>query len=424
LYTPTTSSELGFDLYARNFIGNFANFSSIAMAQFMFNGTPAGPVELYTSSVRILDRTSEISNLPFPINSTLNISSCKLRLTSNIYQDPTDLVSVAIRASATPANPIAPRGFTTFDLGTSLFIDTISDPSSFTNINSSNGMRVLSLLPRYESPGTANNMNDGIDMFGQASNGIDTTVSSFFVMGLNNNLTVSTSVVYNNVSSISSFYTDPYSRELLLTNGRFTHPAGLDFSFFSGTPLGISNAVYPNFVNDLVGDQNYGNRYASFVFAGPSNNTPAPYQFVNICVRNPSAVSTITNSRTFNYAFPNGPLPDSNVQYSKVRMHMKVIGAYNEGIYMPLETAWINCFKTIDYGSFADDTYDVGGCAFVSTSGADVWYKVQMDRRYFTSVFPLVRIGISRDGSAANLPAGSAYIPIAFDGIRIELSDS
>jgi hypothetical protein len=182
--------------------------------------------------------------------------------------------------------------------------------------------------------------------------------------------------------------------------------------------------VYPNFTNDLFSDQNYGNRYASFIYFSRSNAVPTSYQYINICVKNPSALSTITNSRTYNYAFPNTPIPDSNVQYSKVRMHVKVIGAYNEGVYMPLETAWINCFKEIDYGVFTDSIYDIGGCVNVSTSGADVWYKVQMDRRYFTSIYPLVRVGISRDGSAANLPAGSAYMPIAFDGMRVEISDS
>lgn len=426
LYTPTKSSALSFDLYARNFIGNFANFSSIGMGQLYFDGINAGQVEKYASSVRVYHGPLEITSLPFPGNSTLHLSSCRVSLTSNVYQDPADPAVFEIYASATPANPISLRAFSSFSIGSTIFADTVSESlySSFTNINSSNGQRVLSLLPRIDSPGTANNMADGIAASGLASNGINVSVSSFFILGLNNDLTVSSSVIYNNTSSISTFYLSSYSRELLFTNGSFTHPGGLNFSQFSGVPLGVPNAIYPDFTNDLISDVNYGNRYASFIYLSRSNAVPTSYQFVNIRLRNPSAISTITNSRAYNFAFPDAPLPDSNVQYSKVRMHMKIIGATNLGVYTPIETAWINCFKEIDYGTYDDSIYDVGGCVSVSTSGADVYYKVQMDRRYFTSIYPLIRVGISRDGSAEALPAGEAYLPIAFEGINITVTDS
>jgi hypothetical protein len=244
-------------------------------------------------------------------------------------------------------------------------------------------------------------------------------------MGNSNNLTISSSVVYNNTSSISSIYTNPYSRELIYTNGIFNHPGGLNFSIFNGDPIGVSNAVYPNFINDLSADTNFGNRYASFIYYSKSNAAPTPYQYVNIHVRNPSAISTITNTRTYqNYAFPDNPIPDSNMIYSKVRMHMKILGAANLGVYTPLETAWINCFKTIDYGSFNDSTFDTGGCVSVSTTGTGVYYKVQMDRRYLTSVYPIVRVGISRDGSAESLPPGQDYLPISFSGIDVSVTDS
>jgi hypothetical protein len=101
-----------------------------------------------------------------------------------------------------------------------------------------------------------------------------------------------------------------------------------------------------------------------------------------------------------------------------------VIGAYNRGIFIPLETAWLNCLKEINYGEFDDSVFDVGACVGVSTSGADVWYKVQMKRRFFTSIYPLVRVGISRDASAEELPAGSAYLPITFDAINVTVTDS
>lgn len=425
LFTPTKDSELYFNMNSSNFMLDFVNFSSFGMAQLYFNSNVVGPLTKYTSSVYIYNESSELTTLPLPGNTILTLSSCGVRLTSDIYQDPSDPLNFDLYASVTPANPVSARGLSPFVLGSSFFVDTVSQNlySTFTDINTSNGQRILSLLPRYEVPGTSNNMNDGISASGMASNGLNVSVSSFFIMGLSNNLTVSSSVVYNNTSSISSFFTNPYSRELLFTNGHFTHPGGLNFSQYDGAYLGESNAMYPNFNTDLQLDVNYGNRYASFVYKAISNVTPTSYQFINIRVRNPSAVSTITNSRDYNYAFPNQPVIDSNMPYAKVRMHVKILGAYNSGVYIPLETAWINCFKEIDYGSFDDSVYDTGGCAVVSTSGADVYYKVQFDRRYFTSIYPIVRVGISRDGSAEVLPPGSEYMPITFDGLNVNISD-
>ena len=126
-------------------------------------------------------------------------------------------------------------------IGSTIFVDTVSASlfSSFTNINSSNGQRVLSLLPRLEIPGTENNMNDGIAASGLASNGLDVSVSSFLIVSTNNILTVSSFVNYNNLSSISTTYLNNYSRELIFTNGVFTHPAGLNFNQFNGAPLGV-----------------------------------------------------------------------------------------------------------------------------------------------------------------------------------------
>lgn len=425
MYTPISGSRFAFDLYSSNFVKNYANFSSFAEAQLYFNGSPVGNLIKYTSSVLVYDGATEITTLPFPTNTLLHISSCTVPLTQSIYMDPADPRGLEIYASVTPANPNAVKSLTPFNIGSTIFIDSVSVSlfSTFTNMNTSNGMRVLSLVPRYESPGTQYNMNDGIAANGTASNGLNVSVSSFFIMDYSNNLFVSSSAVYNNTSSISSFYTDPYSRELLFTDGSFTHPGGLDFSQFDGASLGIPSAIYPDFANDLSGDVNYGNRYASFVFFSKSNVQPTSYQFLNIRVRNPSALSTITNSRDYNYAFPDLPIANSNMQFSKVRMHVKVLGAYNVGTYVPLETEWINCLKQINYNIYDDSVYDIGGCVSVSTSGADVWYKVQMDRRYFTSVYPIVRVGISRDGSAEELPANSEYFPITFNGITVEVTD-
>lgn len=426
LYSPTAASKFAFNLNASNFINKYANYSSIVMAQMYFNNNPAGPLTSLTSSMRIFQDATEITTLPFPGNVVLTLSSCCIQLTSNIYQDPADPQNFDMYASVTPANPVAPRGLNSYMLGSTLFVDTTSANlfSTFTNINNPNGLRVLSLVPRYEDPGSVNNMNDGVNEFGETSNGLDVSVSSFFIMGLTNTLTISSSVVYNHTSSISSIYTDPYSRELIFTNGKFSHPGGFDFTQFNGVQLGVPTASYPNFINDLSNDNNYGNRYASFLWSAESNAEPIGYQFVNIRVRNPSAISTITAGRTYNFAFPDQPVPDYNMEFSKVRMHLKILGAYTAGVYTEIETAWINCLKQIDYGIFDDEVYDIGGCVAVSTAGADVWYKVQMGRRFFTSIYPIVRVGISRDGSAQQLPAGSEFVPISFENLNVSISDA
>ena len=148
LYTPTKSSEFSFDLLARNFIGNFANFSSIGMGRLYFDGTPVGDIQKYNSSIFIYHGPLEITTLPLPGNSTLSISSCIVNLNSNIYQDPADPAIFEIYASATPANPTSLKAFSSFSIGSTIFADTVSESvySTFTNINSINGQRILSLL--------------------------------------------------------------------------------------------------------------------------------------------------------------------------------------------------------------------------------------------------------------------------------------
>jgi hypothetical protein len=105
-------------------------------------------------------------------------------------------------------------------------------------------------------------------------------------------------------------------------------------------------------------------------------------------------------------------------------MHARLLGTMNTGFNTNFESGWINCFKPVDYNVFDDSIFDVGGLLYVSTSGADVYYKVQFQRRFYTSIYPIVRIGISRDGSAEDLPASSDYMPITFDSITATVSDT
>lgn len=425
LYTPQIGSEFLLDIYGSNFIYNFTQNSNMGAAQLYFDTTAITPLTNYTSSIRIYDGTTELTSTPFPIDTDLHLSSVGVRLNALVYQDPSDPKTYEFKTLPTPANPAESRGLRTTNIGSNMFVDSISASrfSSFTNMNTSNGLRILSLLPRLEVPGTVYNMNDGVSASGQTSNGLDVSVSTYLIMGFSNQITVSSAIHYNHTSSISSFYTNPYSRELIFTNGYYTHPGGLDYSLFRGEPLGYSNAIYPNFNTDLSNDVNFGNRYATFLFNSYSNNTPVPYQFATIRVRNPSAVSTITNSRLYNYAFPDTITPDAYLQYQKVRMHMKLLGATNLGTYLEFETSWINCLKGVSYIGFDDNVFDTGGLVSVTTSGNDVLYKVQFERRFYTSLYPVIRVGISRDGSAENLPADDAYLPITFDGVTVTVSD-
>lgn len=439
LLTPTSNSVLTFDMKAVNFANRFGG-SNLGFASLFYDTTPYGidpadnstvravqfgSTRVYSSNVRIFNGTSEITTLPFPQDVQLTISTCTVLPNSNYYQDPADPRDIYIVGEVTPVNVGTTRSTYSKSLTSNFFIDTVS-ASSFMNFASTTGtygLRTVSLLPRVEAPGSVNNMNDSIDVSGNSGQGLNVSVSSFFRMTGSNTLNISSFITYNHVSSISSVWTNYYSRELLYTNGGYQHPGGLNFNIYNGALLGDPTAIYPNFTYDLFQDSNLGYRYAQFAFELPTQPTPQPFQYITIRVNNPSAISTIDTSRTYNFNFPNDQITASNLQYSKVRMHMKVLGAFVESHYSTIETAWINCFKPFDYNTYDDGTFDVGGCVSVRTSSSDVFYKVQINRRDYTKLCPIIRIGIARDGSAENIPEGTEYLPISFESVEISASD-
>ncbi len=401
-----------FDIQGTNFANNYGG-SNFATARILCNTVPMSPLNIYESNVFIYSNTTEVTTAPIPTNTILTLSSLGSYLYSNAYHDPFTPGLYAVQANLTSKIPNAPQSTKVVPFY-STFIDHNSQNyiNNFSNTTGSNGMRVLSLLPRLENPGTQYNMNDGIDTAGMLSNGGNTTVSSFMFIDSNNALFVSSFVYYNHLSSLATVYTDPYSRELLYTNATYTHPGGYDFTGF-----GASNYTYPNFTYDLVYDTNYGNRYASFLFETPVYTTPSTFQYVHVKVHKPSFVSTIGGLRSENCCFPLDPVDPTYMHDMKVRMHLKLFANYDVGTTEYIESAWVNCFKQSYFFTFDDTVYDVGGCISTFHTVDDVTYTVQINRRDYHKVGCLVRLGISQDGSIYN---GE---PISFENVSVSFSD-
>jgi hypothetical protein len=234
-------------------------------------------------------------------------------------------------------------------------------------------------------------------------------------------IAVSSFVNYSHTSSLSTFTTNPYSRELLYTSGRYIHPAGYNFSPFSGVPLGKPAAIYPDFTYDMYFDETKGNRFASFLFEQPAFTSPTPFQYMMIAIHNPNYISTITAARANNF-FPASPVVPYLISSMRVHLHAKVIGEYCTGAMQTVETAWVNGFKQIDELTFDDSTYDVGGCSavYVPSIGSNAGYMytyIHFNRRFYTKIGAVVRLGISYDGS---IYSGD---PLTFDAVSISFSD-
>ena len=99
-------------------------------------------------------------------------------------------------------------------------------------------------------------------------------------------------------------------------------------------------------------------------------------------------------------------------------MHVKVFGLYNAGTDFQSESSWVNGFTAIDETTFDDSVYNTPACHGASTIGADIEYKVQINRRLYTKLCPIVRIGISQDGSEYS---GD---PITFDAVQVRFGDT
>ena len=85
-----------------------------------------------------------------------------------------------------------------------------------------------------------------------------------------------------------------------------------------------------------------------------------------------------------------------------------------------MSTAWLDGFQLVDETIYDDQIYDTAACVAVSTIGTDVEYKVQIDRRAYTKLCAVVRVGMSKD---SGLYAGDFPYPISFDAIETYYSD-
>jgi len=420
LTTPTPFSEFFYDVSGMNFAHTYA-FSNFATGVVQFNGSNVGPVSNYASNVVIYDGVSPVTTLPIPQNTPLRLSSLTAALTSNVYQDVFDPRDLRISATLTPANPvITSTSLTTTQVISSLYIDTVSYASflsSFSSTLNEQGQRILSLLPRIELPGTANDIGDSVNNAGDFGVGLDVTTSSFFTVTASNTIEISSITNYSHTSSLyNSTFTEFYTRELLYTNAQFIHPAGYNFSQFSTNLVGLSNA-FPDFTYDLIYDVNKGYRYATFAYEWPSTVAPTPYRYLYVKVNAPNLVSSIGNSRVANNWWPDLPVADYLMSTMKVRMHVKMLGSYYSGTYETFESAWLNGFKVIDQFDFDDSMYDGGAAISTEIVEEGVEYKIAFNRRFYTKLMAVVRVGIAQDGSVYS---GE---PLTFQSMNARVSD-
>jgi hypothetical protein len=414
LATVTPYSQFLFDMSGANFAYRYTA-STLASAQLLYNSNAVGPLAGYSNNVQVYDGASPVSTLPFPVNTVLTLSSLAVHADAGLYTDPNDPGVLTLVASASPANPTPDGQHIAVSTTIQEYVDTVSYPylANFTNATGSNGARILSLVPNVNDLSTSQYfMDDGVDMMGSVGVGLDTTVSTFFAVQLPSTVQINSTILYDHTESISSIYTDYYSRELLYTNGYYIHPAGFNFTQFN------DGFQYPNFTYDLYNDTTFGYRYASFAFEGPALASPTPYSYVNVRVVQPSLGSTIQSSRDVNNWWPNTLTNQLLVSSMKVRMHYKLIGTYNIGVTQPIETAWVNCLKQVDFYNFDDQIYDMGATYAVTVVGSDIEYKMLINRRYYQKTTVLVRVGIAQDGGQYT---GQ---PITFQSMTTRLSDA
>ena len=414
IYTPTPGSRIVYDMSGTNFAHLYAT-SSFAKGFLEYNASPTSPIQQYSTNVRFLNNGVQVTTLPIPQNTLLLLSSLTVPVGDNIYVDPNDPRDYTLIAGVTPASPIPYPAALRSTLLSSLYADTYSyyTYTNFMSTMGSNGQRILSLLPNVNDPGSANNINDGVNAQGEFGVGLNTDISSFVSTILPTTVSLQSSLLYQHSSSLTTAYPNFYSRELLFTSNTYFHPAGFNFAQFNG-----GSNVYPNFTYDLDSDVNFGYRYATFAFEWEPQNPPELYGYINIQVNAPSLISSIGNDRTENNWWPDSTVSPNLTSSMKVRMHAKLVGTYDLASYETFETAWLNCMKQLDFYNFDDAVFDTGAAIDVTPSGSNIIYKAQVSRRLYTKVMAFVRIGIAQDGSQYS------GFPITFQGLNASLTNS
>lgn len=424
LYTPDCNASFLYD-YTTSNIGCRYVGSNFGQGFLTINGTSAGSVSTYNSNVRVYNdgTNTEITTLPFASNTLLRISSAVVNINGTQYTVPSGNNPLRIHTTAVGYNPNGPTTASSSNLlqigGSNMFVDTMSAAGmrNFSNISSlTNSQRIISYLPVAGS--VLSNINDDVNISGNYGTGLSTNFGSLISVDSNGTAFLSSILYYNHASSLSTVYTDYYSRELMLTSNRYVHPCGYNFSGYNTSLLGVSGS-YPDFstIADLSWDSNYGYRYATFAFVSTFNQTPLQFMYVNVGA--PNIVSSITNSRASNNWWPNGIVADANQQYLKVRMHARWYYSFTSGVNQSNSSQWVNALKPVPLIGYDDTVYDMGGGVTVSTlGGGSVQYKIQFGSKNYNKIIGLVRIGIGRDASASNAT------PITFSSISVSFANT
>jgi hypothetical protein len=166
-------------------------------------------------------------------------------------------------------------------------------------------------------------------------------------------------------------------------------------------------------MNDLSTDENLGYRYATFAYEFPASAVAQPYRYLYVRIKSPNP----SPSADSNALWPCDPIPPQRMNTLQWRMHAKLIGVYDAGDMFTYESAWVNCLKQLDARDFRDSVYDIGAGLARDVSGGDIIYKVQFNRRYYTKLMVLVRVGISRNAGR------ESSAPIRFAGCVATMSD-
>jgi len=209
---------------------------------------------------------------------------------------------------------------------------------------------------------------------------------------------LSSVLYYQHSSTLSTVYTNYYTRELLLASNTYIHPSGYNYSGYNAGLLGISGFSYPSFSTDLSWDSNNGYRYATFAYQ--SNFSNSQQQFLYVTINAPSALGGITTTRSSNNYWPNSIVAGPNLQYMKVRMHAQLYYSFTSGTDQSNITQWVNGFKPVPALGYDDSIFDMGGGVSVSTLGSgSVQYKMQFGSRFYNNVIAVVRVGIAKDAA-------------------------
>jgi hypothetical protein len=399
LPTASGSSKLLWNAKATDLATYYAP-QSLGTAYMVYRTLPVGPITQNTSSVTVYNNTTPLTATPWPSSVSLQLSSLAVGLSKTMYQDPVDPQPFYIRTTLQKAYPQLQQSLD-INLTSNFYIDAFSvdKNSRFNDPTSRNGLHIQSFIPRLDIPTSSNDIADGVSCYGVTSNGLDVHFSSFINITSTSTTYVST-LLYNNVSTLLAPYPDYYSRELMMLQGTWLHPAEYDFSIFNAALYNKMNYQYPDFTYDGSYDDNQGFRYATFLYTQTPLSTPTVYTNMLITINNTNFVGSIGTDVEYNTFFPDAPVSPGYLQFAKVKLHVKNFAAYDAAICPTIETAWINGIKQLG-NMFDDTTYDNGACVSVSTivtnNMSTVTYNLAISPRYYTNIATLVRVGIAAD---------------------------